>query len=156
MKGGHNLLLPLISTIFIGISAIFVALGWIAIARRQIDLHKKMMFLGAVFASIFFITYVAKTVFVGSTAFGGPEEVKLYYTIFLIFHITLATTAAGLGITALVSGYKNNMRLHRRLGPITSVIWFLSSSSGILVFLLLYVIYPPGEVTNVFRAIWGF
>ncbi len=150
------MLLPLISTIFIGISAIFVALGWVAVAKRKIDLHQKMMFLGAVFASVFFITYVAKTVFVGSTAFGGPEEIKLYYTIFLIFHIILATVAAVLGIITLISGYKNNLKLHRKLGPATSVIWFFSASSGIMVYLLLYVIYPPGEVTNVFRAIWGF
>lgn len=149
-------MLPLISTIFIGISAIFVAVGWVVVARGQRELHKKMMFLGALFAIIFFATYVAKTVFVGSTAFGGPEDMKLYYTIFLIFHIVLATTAAGLGITALISGYKNNMKLHRKLGPITSIIWFFSASSGIAVYLLLYVIYPPGEVTNVFRAIWGF
>ncbi|MCT8139060.1 DUF420 domain-containing protein [Anaerobacillus sp. CMMVII] len=150
------MLLPLISTIFIGISAVFVALGWVTVARRKIEQHKKMMFLGALFATIFFITYVAKTVFVGSTAFGGPEEVKIYYTIFLIFHISLATTAAVLGIIALVSGYKNNLKLHRKIGPITSVIWFFSASSGIAVYFLLYVIYPPGEVTNVFRAIWGF
>jgi putative membrane protein len=156
VKGGVALLLPLISTIFIGLSAIFVALGWVVIAKRKIEQHKKMMFLGAIFAIIFFITYVAKTVFVGSTAFGGPEEVKIYYTIFLIFHIILATTAAVLGIITLISGYKNNLKLHRKLGPLTSVIWFFSASSGIAVFFLLYVIYPPGEVTNVFRAIWGF
>ncbi|WP_084031693.1 DUF420 domain-containing protein [Anaerobacillus arseniciselenatis] len=150
------MLLPLISTIFIGISAVFVALGWIVVAKGKVELHKKMMFYGALFAVIFFVTYVAKTVFVGSTAFGGPEEVKIYYTIFLIIHITLATTAAVLGITALISGYKNNMKLHRKLGPVTSIVWFLGSSTGIAVYFLLYVIYPPGEVTNVFRAIWGF
>lgn len=150
------MLLPLISTIFIAISAVFVALGWIVVAKGKVELHKKMMFYGALFAVIFFVTYVAKTVFVGSTAFGGPEEVKIYYTIFLIIHITLATTAAVLGITALISGYKNNMKLHRKLGPVTSIVWFLGSSTGIAVYFLLYVIYPPGEVTNVFRAIWGF
>lgn len=150
------MLLPLISTIFIGISAFFVAIGWIVIAKGNKELHKKMMFLGALFASIFFITYVYKTVFVGSTAFGGPQEVKVYYTIFLIFHIILATSAAILGIISIVSGYKNNLHLHRKLGPITSIVWFFSAASGIAVYLLLYVIYDQGEVTNVFRAIWGF
>lgn len=149
-------MLPLISTIFIAISAIFVALGWIVVAKGKIELHKKMMFLGAVFAIIFFLTYVSKTVFVGSTAFGGPEELKVYYTIFLIIHITLATTAAVLGITALISGYKNKLKLHRKLGPLTSIVWFLGSTTGIAVYFLLYVIFPPGETTNVFRAIWGF
>lgn len=149
-------MLALISTVFIAISAIFVAIGWIVIVRRNKELHKKMMILGALFATIFFITYVAKTVFVGSTAFGGPEEIKIYYTIFLIFHIVLATTAAVLGIIMLVSGFKNNLTLHKKLGATTSILWFFSATSGIAVYLLLYVIYPPGEVTNVFRAVWGF
>ncbi|OIJ13289.1 hypothetical protein BKP37_12380 [Anaerobacillus alkalilacustris] len=148
--------IALINAIFIAISAIFVAVGWFVVANGNKELHKKMMFLGALFATIFFVTYVSKTIFVGSTAFGGPEEVKVYYTLFLIFHIILATSAAVLGIITLVSGYKNNMKIHRKLGPITSIIWFCGASTGIIVYLLLYVIYPPGEVTNVFRAIWGF
>lgn len=150
------MLLPLISTIFIAISAIFVAIGWLVVANGNKVLHKKVMFLGAVFAILFFATYLSKAIFIGSTAFGGPKEIKIYYTIFLIFHITLATSAAVLGITSLISGYRNNLKLHRKLGPLTSITWFLSASTGILVFLLLYVIYTPGEVTNTFRAIWSF
>lgn len=150
------MLLPLISTIFIAISAIFVASGWVAIANGNKELHKKLMFLGAISAILFFTTYLSKMFFIGSTTFGGPEEIKLYYTIFLIFHITLATSAAVLGITSLISGYKNNRKIHRKIGALTSITWFLSASTGILVFLLLYIIYQPGEVTNVFRAVWGF
>lgn len=149
-------MLPLISTIFIAISAIFVAIGWVAVANGNKELHKKLMFLAAIFAIIFFATYLSKMFFVGSTSFGGPEKIKIYYTIFLIFHITLATSSAALGITSLISGYKDNLKLHRKIGPLTSITWFLSASTGILVFLLLYVIYEPGEVTNVFRAVWGF
>ncbi|WP_246056018.1 DUF420 domain-containing protein [Alteribacter natronophilus] len=147
--------LPFVSTIFIGASALFVAAGWYLVAKRKIEAHKKAMFWAAVLAVIFFITYLSKTFFIGSTAFGGPEDVRLYYTVFLLFHITLATVAAVMGIWTLVTGYKNKLHVHRRLGPVTSVVWFISASSGIMVYLLLYVIYPPGETTNVWRAILG-
>ncbi|MDQ0253851.1 putative membrane protein [Evansella vedderi] len=148
-------LLPLISTIFIAFSAIFVAVGWYLVSKRKIEAHKKAMFWAAVLASIFFITYLSKTIFVGSTTFGGPEHVAFYYQIFLIIHIILATLAAILGIVTLVSGYKNNLAKHVRLGPITSVLWFISATTGIAVYLMLYVIFPPGETTNLFRAIIG-
>lgn len=145
--------LPFISTVFIALSGIFVAAGWVLVVRRKIEAHKQVMFWAAVLAVIFFITYLSKTFFIGSTSFGGPDHVAIYYTIFLIFHITMATIAAVLGIIQLISGYKNNLRLHRKLGPYTSIIWFISATTGIAVYLLLYIIYPPGETTRLFDAI---
>ena len=149
-------ILPTISTSFIVLSAILVAIGWVLIAKRKIEAHKKVMFAAGVAAVIFFIIYATRTVFIGNTAFGGPEELKIYYTFFLIFHITLATVGAVFGITSLWTGYKNNMKVHRRIGPITSLIWFFTAITGVMVYLLLYVIYEGGETTSVFKAILGF
>ncbi|MEK4629677.1 MAG: DUF420 domain-containing protein [Solibacillus sp.] len=149
-------ILPTISTTFIVISAILVAIGWVLIAKRNIEAHRKVMMAAGVSALIFFIIYVSRTVFIGNTAFGGPEDIKIYYTIYLIFHITLATVGAVFGITSLLSGFKNNLKLHRKIGPITSVIWFFVAITGVLVYLLLYVFYEGGETTSVFKAILGF
>ena len=149
-------ILPTISTSFIVLSAILVAIGWVLIAKRKIEAHKKVMFAAGVAAVIFFIIYASRTLFIGNTAFGGPEELKIYYTFFLIFHITLATTGAVFGIISLWTGYKNNMKVHRRIGPISSIIWFFTAITGVMVYLLLYVIYEGGETTSVFKAILGF
>ena len=149
-------ILPTISTAFIVLSAILVAIGWGLIIKRNIEAHKKVMFAAGVAAVIFFIIYASRTVFIGNTAFGGPEELKIYYTFFLIFHITLATTGAVFGIFSLWTGYKNNLKVHRRIGPISSLIWFFTAITGVMVYLLLYVIYEGGETTSVFKAILGF
>lgn len=149
-------ILPTISTTFIVLSAILVAIGWVLIVKRKIEAHKKVMFAAGVAAVIFFIIYASRTLFIGNTAFGGPEELKIYYTFFLIFHITLATTGAVFGIISLWTGYKNNMKVHRRIGPISSIIWFFTAITGVMVYLLLYVIYEGGETTSVFKAILGF
>jgi len=149
-------LLPTISTFFIVVSAILVAIGWALIKQRKIEAHKKIMTAAGVSALSFFIIYVSRTIFVGNTAFGGPEEYKIYYTIFLVFHIILATTGGVFGIVSLLTGYKNNLKIHRKLGPITSVIWFFTAITGVMVYSLLYVIYSGGETTSVFKAILGF
>ena len=149
-------ILPTISTTFIVLSAILVAIGWGLIVKRKIEAHKKVMFAAGVAAVIFFIIYASRTLFIGNTAFGGPEELKIYYTFFLIFHITLATTGAVFGIISLWTGYKNNMKVHRRIGPISSIIWFFTAITGVMVYLLLYVFYEGGETTSVFKAILGF
>ncbi|MGM9928988.1 MAG: DUF420 domain-containing protein [Bacillus sp. (in: firmicutes)] len=148
-------ILPTISTSFIVLSAITVAIGWVQIKQKKRNTHQKTMTLAGIFAVIFFVIYASRTVFIGNTAFGGPDDLKIYYTIFLISHITLATIGAVLGITMLWSGYKGNFRLHRKIGPTTSIIWFITGITGAMVFLLLYVIYEGGETTSVIKAILG-
>jgi putative membrane protein len=148
-------ILPTISTTFIVLSAITVAIGWWQIKQRKIEAHKKTMFTAAVFALIFFIIYMSRTIFVGNTSFGGPDDIKIYYTMFLIFHITLATTGAVFGLVTIWTGYKENYKRHRKLGPITSIIWFFTATTGVAVYLLLYVLYKGGETTSVIKAILG-
>ncbi|MGD6871726.1 DUF420 domain-containing protein [Sutcliffiella horikoshii] len=148
-------IMPTISTFFIVLSAIFVAIGWYLISKRKIEAHKKAMFFAAIFAIIFFVIYASRTIFVGNTSFGGPDDIKVYYTIFLLFHITLATIGAVMGIITLWTGYKNKLEKHRKLGPITSIIWFSTAITGVAVYMLLYVIYQGGETTSVFKAILG-
>ncbi|WP_042471604.1 DUF420 domain-containing protein [Bacillus ndiopicus] len=149
-------ILPTISTTFIVISAVLVAIGWYLIYKRKVEAHKKVMLAAGVSALIFFIIYASRTIFVGNTAFGGPEEVKIYYTFFLVFHIILATVGAVFGIVSILSGLKTNLKLHRRIGPITSLIWFFVAITGVAVYMLLYVIYKGGETTSVIKAILGF
>ncbi|ASV66074.1 DUF420 domain-containing protein [Cytobacillus sp. FSL W7-1323] len=153
----HSLpVLPTISTTFIVLSAIMVAIGWVQISKRKIDAHKKSMTLAGIFAIIFFIIYASRTIFIGNTSFGGPDDIKIYYTLFLVFHITLATSGAVLGIINLYTGYKNKLKLHRKIGPFTSIIWFATAITGVAVYLLLYVFYHGGETTSLIKAIFGF
>jgi len=149
-------ILPTISTTFIVLSAVTVAIGWYLIKQKKIEAHKKAMTTAAIFALIFFIIYMSRTMFVGNTSFGGPDDVKIYYTIFLIFHIFLATTGAIFGVITLYLGYKNKIAKHRKWGPITSIIWFFTAITGVAVYLLLYVFYKGGETTSMLKAILGF
>lgn len=148
-------LLPLISTIFIVISAIYVAIGWRQIIKNEKAKHKRSMIIAAISALCFLTIYVSRTILIGNTSFGGPDHLKIYYTIFLIFHIFLSTTGAIFGVTTIVLVRKGNVTRHRKLGPITSIIWFFSAATGVLVYLLLYVFYSGGETTSLIKAILG-
>lgn len=148
-------ILPTISTTFILLSAILVAIGWYFIAQRKIETHKKFMLSAAVAAVIFFTIYASRTIFIGNTSFGGPDNIKIYYTLFLIFHITLATIGAIMGIITIYLGLKDKLDLHRKFGPVTSIIWFSTAITGVAVYLLLYVFYHGGETTSMIKAILG-
>ncbi|WP_343753760.1 DUF420 domain-containing protein [Lentibacillus halophilus] len=147
--------LPTISTFFIVTSAVLVAIGWILIVNNKPKAHKRTMLSGAVSALLFFIIYVSRTAFIGNTSFGGPDDIKIYYTIFLIFHIFLATTGAVFGVVTITLALKRKISIHRKIGPITSIIWFCSAITGVAVYLLLYIIYDGGETTSMLKAILG-
>ncbi|KGR73779.1 DUF420 domain-containing protein [Ureibacillus sinduriensis] len=149
-------ILPTISTSFIVISAVLVAIGWGLIYKKKIEAHKKVMLAAGVSALIFFIIYASRTIFVGNTSFGGPDDLKIYYTLFLIFHITLATVGAVFGIVSIMTGLKTKLSIHRKIGPITSIIWFFVAITGVAVYLLLYVFYHGGQTTSLIKAILGF
>ncbi|MFC4184542.1 DUF420 domain-containing protein [Saccharococcus thermophilus] len=149
-------ILPTISTSCIVISAALVAYGWYLIRKRNIEAHKKVMLTAAAFALLFFIIYLLRTVFIGNTSFGGPDDVKVYYTIFLVFHIVLATVGAIFGIVTIWTGLKDIRARHKRLGPVTSIVWFFTAVTGVAVYLLLYVFYKGGETTSMIKAILGF
>jgi putative membrane protein len=148
-------LLPTISTSFIVISAVLVAIGWILIIKGKKEAHKKAMISGAIAALLFFIIYTSRTIFVGNTEWGGPDELEIYYRVFLIFHITLATVAAVFGITTLTLGFKAKFAKHRKWGKVTSIMWFFTAITGVAVYTLLYLLYPGGHTKPVWEAIFG-
>jgi len=155
MDTSHSFeILPATSTFFIALSAILVAIGWKQILNKKREAHQKTMFWAAVTAIIFFIIYASRTIFVGNTTWGGPDDLKTIYLVFLFFHIVLATVAAVFGITTLVLGYKKKYQTHRKLGRVTAVIWFITAITGITVYTLLYIFYPGGHTQPFIDALF--
>ncbi|WJY28843.1 MULTISPECIES: DUF420 domain-containing protein [Sporosarcina] len=148
--------LPTLSTALIVLSGVLVIIGWVLIKKQHRQAHKNVMIAAAAAALMFLIIYLSRTVIVGNTSFGGPDSIKIYYTVFLIFHICLATFGAVLGVFSLVTGLKDNLPRHRKLGPVTSLVWVFAALTGVAVYLLLYVFYKGGETTSMIKAILGF
>ncbi len=152
-----NYLLPTISTSFIVISAVLVAIGWYHIRQKNRIAHERFMVAGAIFAVAFFIVYVSRTIFAGNTAIAesAPDAVRSFYYVFLLFHIVLATVSAVFGIVTLTLAYKKSFAKHRKLGRWTAVMWLITAPTGVIVYTLLYVLYPGGDTKPVIDAIFG-
>lgn len=148
-------ILPTISTTFIVISAIFVAFGWYHIIKGNKETHKKLMITGAVFALMFFTVYMSRTIFEGNTTFNGPHNIQVAYQIFLTFHILLATISAVFGLTTLVLAYKKSFAKHRKFGRIAATLWMFTAPTGVLVYTLLYILFPGGTTKPMIDVIFG-
>jgi putative membrane protein len=73
----------------------------------------------------------------------------------LTAHSVLATVTAILGLLALRFVYKRRFANHAKIGRVTAPLWFVTAGTGLVVFLLLYVIFPPGPNVQVFKFAFG-
>ena len=122
--------------------------GWVAIRRHHIHTHRRLMLTASALAVAFFLSYVVKTFTVGDTAFGGPHAWVTPYQVFLQIHTIFATLAAVAGIITLRWALRRRFRRHRQVAPWTAAGWLVTAASGLVVFLLLYVVFPTGPTTN--------
>lgn len=129
-------------------SAGLVIFGWYLIRHHHVERHRKVMLTAASLGAMFFITYVVKTLFYGDTAFGGPRAYQLPYLTFLQIHTILATVAAILGIITIRRALRARFKEHRKIAPWTASAWLITAGSGLMVFLLLYVVFPPGPTSQ--------
>ncbi|MBX6395384.1 MAG: DUF420 domain-containing protein [Alicyclobacillaceae bacterium] len=146
---------PYINEACILLSAASAAVGWYLIRRKRVEAHRRAMTLSVVLAAAFFLSYAFKTVLIGDTTFGGPVQWRFAYQVFLQIHSVLATVAAVLGFIALRFAFQGRFGSHKKIGPWAATVWFVTAATGLMVFLLLYVIYEPGPTMNMFRTWFG-
>ena len=146
----------LVNELFMIVSSITAAFGWAAIRRNRVHLHRKLMITASVFGAMFFVSYALATLTIGDATFGGPSGMAGAYNSFLQVHVALATLGAILGVLTLILAARRRFRKHRRVAPWTAIMWFISAATGLVVYLLLFVIFPPGPaIRNVLHLIFS-
>ncbi len=136
-------------------SGLAVAIGWVLIRRQRVHAHRRAMLTASALALGFFLSYATKTLFYGDTAFGGPAHLTTAYQVFLQTQTLFATGAAVMGIITLRRALARRFRSHRRIAPWTAVVWFVTAISGLGVFSLLYLVFPPGPTTINLLKVFG-
>jgi putative membrane protein len=157
--GGKTMsfILATISTLCILISALLMVYGWYTIrVKKNRNRHKAIMITASLFALVFFMIYMTRTVFIGNVMYNGPENFKFAYTVFLTIHIIFATLGAIMGLFSLYLGFTGRFQRHKKVSPYTAIIWFISAATGIAVYLILFIIWPSYHMdTNLWQAIFG-
>jgi uncharacterized membrane protein YozB (DUF420 family) len=98
--------------------------------------------LGALLASsLFLISYVAYHYNAGSKPFEGEGMIRTAYFVVLISHSLLAVGVAPLILITVVRAFKGQYEQHRRFARWTLPIWLYVSSTGVVVYLMLYVFW---------------
>ena len=138
-------ILPHVNASLNALATVLLFAGLLLIKRRQEQAHKWVMLACFGVSTIFLICYLTYHLTEGSKKFpmsDYPTAAYVYYPI-LISHILLAVTVPFLAIGTIYLGLADMRLAHMRLAKWTFPIWLYVSVTGVIVYLMLYQIYPP-------------
>lgn len=137
--------LPALNAILNGVSGFLLLIGYKAIRKKAVGMHKTCMLSALVFSSIFLASYLYYHFVVKHgepTRFSGEGFARVVYFSVLVSHIVLAIVMLPLAIYTAYLGLRGNFTRHVRVARWTFPIWLYVSVTGVVVYLMLYQIYP--------------
>jgi putative membrane protein len=136
--GGPDLrFVPALNAVCNSLAALCLALGYLAIRRKAVHVHRVLMVTAFALSAVFLVGYLAYHFVHGDTKFTGTGVIRLVYFFVLITHVLLSITVVPLALTSFYFAFTRNFARHRRLNRVFLPIWLYVSVTGVLIFLLL-------------------
>lgn len=134
--------LATLNAVLNSIAAVLLVIGWVAIARGQWKAHRAAMVAAFSVSAIFLVSYLTYHAIAGSVPFRGQGPVRIVYFAILISHVILAAAVPVLAVRMFFLAWKQRWEAHRRLGRITLPIWLYVSVTGVVIYAMLYHLFP--------------
>jgi uncharacterized membrane protein YozB (DUF420 family) len=120
--------------------------AYAAIRARRVRLHQGLMLAAFVTSLLFLASYLYYHFVVKDgrpTTFTTPGWPRTVYLTILLTHTVLAVVVAVLAPITLVLGFNAANNRHKRIARWTLPVWLYVSVTGVVVYWMLYVLYPP-------------
>ncbi|UCE02801.1 MAG: DUF420 domain-containing protein [Candidatus Latescibacterota bacterium] len=122
--------------------ALLLIAGFICIKRQNATAHRRCMKAAVATSCLFLVSYLTYHFKVGSTSFTGEGWIRPVYFTILFSHTILAAVIVPLVIITLWRALRSNFSRHRRIARWTLPLWFYVSLTGVVIYVLLYHVYP--------------
>ena len=122
-------------------SLAFVLAGLAFIKRREVRRHRFAMTCAVTASSLFLVFYVIRFSLTGIHEFAGEGVARVVYLSVLFSHVTLAIIIVPMVIRLLYLVRRRRFHAHSRLARWTAPLWIYVSTTGLLVYVLLYHVY---------------
>jgi putative membrane protein len=134
--------LPHLNAFLNGTSAVLLTTGYSFIRARNVIAHRACQIAALVVSLLFLVSYLTYHYHHGATRFLGTGFVRpLYFTI-LTTHTILAVVIVPLIVLSFYRAFRGDFIRHRRIARVTLPLWLYVSVTGVIVYLMLYHIYP--------------
>jgi putative membrane protein len=141
--------LPALNACLNGASAVLLTVGYSFIRRHKVMLHRVCMVSAFVCSSAFLASYLYYHARVGVVHFGGHGWVRPVYFGILMTHTILAAVIVPLVLVTLTRALRSQFARHRAIARWTLPLWLYVSVTGVVIYWLLYRVYPPVGVSVV-------
>ncbi|MAR22040.1 MAG: hypothetical protein CMD25_09010 [Flavobacteriales bacterium] len=133
--------LPPIYATINAITALLLVFALIAIKRKQIELHQRLMQSCIVLSLLFLVMYIAYHMTTDPTPFLGTGSVKTLYFFILISHIILSVALIPLVLISYVRAFQKEFPEHKKISKITFPIWLYVAVTGVIVYIMISPYY---------------
>ena len=132
--------LPAVNASLNALATVLLIYGYTLIRKGKREQHKKVMLSAFAVSIVFLICYLVYHAEVGSVPYKGVGVMRTLYFMILVPHVILAATVPVLAGITLWRAFQERFDKHRKIARITFPIWLFVSITGVIVYLMLYVL----------------
>ena len=129
--------LPAVNATLNALAAVFLVAGWVAIKRRAVRVHKRLMVAAFAASTLFLVSYLTYHYVHGDTKYQGVGALRLVYFTILVSHVLLSMAVVPLALSAFYFAWKRLFARHSRLTRIALPIWIYVSVTGVVIYFML-------------------
>mgnify|MGYP000313952273 CR=1 FL=1 len=129
--------LPGVNAALNSLATVFLAAGWVAIKRRAVRVHKRLMVAAFAASALFLVSYLTYHYVHGDTKYQGEGTLRIVYFTILISHVLLSMAVVPMALSAFYFAWKRQFVRHRKLTRIALPIWLYVSVTGVVIYFML-------------------
>ena len=134
--------LPLLNACLNATSAILLTIGYIQIKKQRQIAHRNCMIGAFTTSTLFLISYLYYHAHAKTTHFVDPSWFRPIYLTILLTHTLLAAVIVPMVLITLSRALKQRFDRHKAIARWTWPIWMYVSITGVVIYLILYQIFP--------------
>ena len=136
--------LPHVNAALNSLAALLLVIGFVLIKRGRVNAHRNIMLAAFATSVVFLACYLSYHYFAGSKRFPTHygQAIRYTYLGILLTHVALAAAVPFLAVWTIYLGLTDQRQRHNRWARWTFPIWLYVSITGVIVYLMLYQLYP--------------
>jgi putative membrane protein len=134
--------LPAVNACLNSASTILLSFGYYFIKNRRQVAHRNCMVGALITSTLFLVCYLIYHSYAGRTVFQNPAWFRPIYLVILLTHTILAVAIVPMVLMTVSRAFRQKFDAHRAIARWTWPIWMYVSVTGVMIYFLLYQIFP--------------
>ena len=126
-------------------SAVLLTIGYVQIRKQRQIAHRNCMIGAFITSTIFLACYLTYHYFARATHFVNPPWFRPIYLTILLTHTVLAVVIVPMILITFSRAFKQRFDRHKAIARWTLPLWMYVSVTGVIIYLLLYQIFPQAR-----------